>query len=558
MRQFKAAPFVLLAVLAFFAANRAAYKGFFSGDDLDNITWTRELPARDFLTALLSPRYYVNHFRPAGHAAFAALAHTAGAKFPWYVGVVHLLHISTSALLGLLLLRLGFTSGASACGAAFFLLQMALFDAIWKPMYLFDVWCALFLTAALSAWIGERWLLALGLMWLAIKAKEHAVMFAGVVFLYELIFGRRRWKPVAAAGAIAALFALQGFVENREQGKAYQMAFSVPALIQTLSFYTSRVLIWPYLGFLLVPAAWWSRDRRAWWGLAAAGLLLAPMLFLPGRMFSAYLYVPMLGIAIVIASCVERADWRVTAGFAVIWLVIGYLHLRQERRTELASAADNRAYYEGVERFARDYPSLRSFIYSGYPAGLQAWGVSGAIRLAYHRLDLNIASADQPEADRALDSGPAGILSWNPVRRAVSTSVRKDKARNESFLDVADAPPVWQFGEGWYDVEGAYRWIKPKASVRLHKPDGATAFEVRVNIGETFISRVRKSTLRILVDGRQIGEAEFTDSGWRTARIALDATRAADVSVEFHASPEFRPDNDPRVLGIAIGSFGFR
>lgn len=558
MRQFKAAPFLLFVVLVFFAANRAAYKGFFSGDDLDNISWTRALPARDFLTAMVSPRYFVNHFRPVGHATFGVLAHTAGLKFPWYVGVVHLLHFTTSALLGLLLFRLGFTFNTSACGAAFFLLQMALFDAIWKPMYLFDVWCALFLAAALCAWTGERWLAALAFMWLAIKAKEHAVMFAAVMLLYELILGRRRWKPVAAVTGIAAIFALQGFVENREQGKAYQMALTLPVLVQTLSFYTSRVLVWPALGLMLVPAAWWSRDRRAWWGLAAAVLLLAPMLFLPGRMFSAYLYVPMLGIAIVVASCVERADWRVTGALAVVWVAIGYLHLRQERRAELATAAENRTYYESVVRFAGEYPSLKSFIYSGYPAGLQAWGVSGAIRLAYDRLDLRVASADSPEADKAFDSGPVGIVSWNPVRREVSTSVRKDRARNESFLDVADAPPVWLFGEGWYDVEGAYRWIQPKATVRLHRPEGSGVFEVRVNIGEMFIGRVRKSTLRILVDGKQIGKAEFTEPGWQTVRLAIEAAPAAEVNVEFHAAPEFRPDNDPRVLGIAIGSFGFR
>ena len=97
----------LIAVLVlFFVANRGAYQSTFSDDDLDNIAWTRTTPASTFLSGLLSPRYFPNHFRPVGHFTYYVLANTAGLRFRPYVGTIHLLHFANAVLLWLLLRRL--------------------------------------------------------------------------------------------------------------------------------------------------------------------------------------------------------------------------------------------------------------------------------------------------------------------------------------------------------------------------------------------------------------------------------------------------------------------
>lgn len=558
MKPVRAALLLALAAVLFLVANRAAYRGFFSGDDLDNIAWTRELPASDFVSGLLTPRYHLNHFRPAGHATFALLGKFAGLRFEWYVALVHLLHLATSVSLLLLLAKLGFSAVPAAAGAAFFAFQMAMFDALWKPMYLFDVWCALFSTLCLSAWVSGRLWWSLGFLWFAIKAKEHAVMIVGVLMLYELLLGERRWKRVAGAAAIAAIFAAQAVTANREQGEAYRLSFTLPALVQTLSFYSARVLVLPYLSLLLIPAVLWTSDRRAWWGIGSAILLLSPMLFLPGRMFPAYLYVPMLGIAIVAAALAARAGWRFTAAAGALWLLLNFQHLRAQRRAELAIAADSRGYFEQVRALASRHPGLRNFIYAGYPEGLQSWGVQGALRLAYQRLDLRVEPADSRNLAALFDAGPVGIVSWNPGTRKVSAELRQARQKDSSYIDIAQSLPVWQFGEGWYGPEGAYRWTKTKASATLQRPAGASAFELKVNIGEAFIARVKRSTVRVLLDGAEAGTSDFSDPGWHTVRFPLKPGAESAVTVEFHSSPGFRPGNDPRELGIAIGAFGFR
>ena len=84
----KVAVAVVLIVL-FLAANRGAYEGFFSGDDLDNIAWTPSTSWQIFVQAFLSPLHYAHNFRPAGHLVF----HTLGAApFPVYVALLQTLH----------------------------------------------------------------------------------------------------------------------------------------------------------------------------------------------------------------------------------------------------------------------------------------------------------------------------------------------------------------------------------------------------------------------------------------------------------------------------------
>jgi hypothetical protein len=546
------------AFAAFLAANRGAYRGYFSDDDLDNIGWTTALPSSDFARGLISPRYETNHFRPVGHGTFAILGSLTGLRFEWYTGVVHLLHFATTVVLFGVLRKFGFEPWQAFAGAGFFLFQMALFDALWKPMYLFDLWCGLFLALALSSWMSGRFLVAFLFFWLAIKSKEHAVMFAGVVALYETCLGQRRWRQVATAGIIALVFVVQAATGNRDQGAAYTLSFTVPALIQTVSYYSSRILVLPYLGPALLLAAMLARDRRAWWGLASALLLMAPLLFLPGRMFTAYLYAPMIGIAVAVAAFAARSGWKFTAVASAAWLLLNFVHLRERRRAELASANDNRAYCEGVARFARGNPDLRRFVVSDSPEGMRQWGVQGALRIAYRTLDLQVEAADSANLGALFAGGRVGILHWNRQLRELQSDVREAHEKNASYIDFSKPHAIWQLGEGWYEPEGAYRWTRPRAAAILRRPAGAAVFEIKVNVGDAFIGAVKRTQVRVLIDGSPAGAAEFRRPGWDTVSFPVKTAAGGDATVEILAAPEFRPPNDPRKLGIAIGAFGFR
>lgn len=177
--------FLLLAAL-FLVVNRGAYKGYFQDDDLNNLSWTPRIPAANYLKAVLNPRFSPDNFRPVGHFYFHAAERFFGLNFPKYVLVIHVVHLFNVWLVWLLARRLGAAPLAAAAGCAFFAFHMALFDAVWKPMYVFDVLCAMFCLLSLLLYARQRWILSFLSFWLAYKAKELAVMLPLILLCYEL------------------------------------------------------------------------------------------------------------------------------------------------------------------------------------------------------------------------------------------------------------------------------------------------------------------------------------------------------------------------------------
>jgi len=73
---------LLLATAALFLiANRASYKGYFQDDELNNISWTRDMPALEYGKAVLTPRFFTNNFRPVGHYYYREMSLRYGRLF---------------------------------------------------------------------------------------------------------------------------------------------------------------------------------------------------------------------------------------------------------------------------------------------------------------------------------------------------------------------------------------------------------------------------------------------------------------------------------------------
>lgn len=547
----QAAAAILILALLFLIANRGAYQGYFSDDDLNNIGWTRVLPASTMAEGLLLPRYYLQHFRPVGHGTFALLANTAGLDFRWYVALLHVLHFATCLALWRLLLRLDLPPAAAASGAIFLLFQMTLFDALWKPMYLFDVWCGLFCVLSLWAWTSQRFWLSFLAFWLAVKSKEHAVMLAAVIALYEWWTGTRRWIKLAPLAAVAAIFAIQAVWMNRSAAPDYTLRPTPAALTTTIAFYAARLWILP----MLLAAGW--PDWRARWGAATAILLLLPLLALPTRLFAAYLYAPMAGAAITAAVAASRTGWRIALLFFCLWLPYNFQQLRAARRAELTTAMQNRAYVQGVLEIPPRLPEIRRFIHDGAPPGMKPWGIEGALRIAYQRMGIEVLPADTRGLAAKIADQPVALLSWEPLANALHAVARRPGDPDASYLETGRFMPVWQLLDGWYEAESTFRWAKPRATARLLKPEWAREFEVRVNVGEGFLKEAGPPRLTILVNGQPLGETQFTRSGWQTARFPVPPGAAAPAEIEFRSALYKPASGDPRTLGIPIGAFGF-
>jgi hypothetical protein len=340
----------------------------------------------------------------------------AGLDFPVYVAVLHALHLLNVWLLWWIVRRLGAPPLAAAAACVFFGLHMALFDNFWKPMYVFDVLCATFSLTALACWMRGRWILSFFAFWLAYKSKELAVMLPLLLALYEIWFGRRRWKLLLPFFAASLSFGVQSILYNPNRYNDYTFRFSLAALARTAPYYAKRLFLVPYLGFAVPLFALFARNRRTWFGLAALGLFLFPMLFLPGRVYSAYCYLPLTGLAIALTGIAEAVSPAAVAALVLLMLPLDYRELRRDSRDTLARDAAIRTWMNSVERFAAANPGVRAFVFSGAPAGFQRWGVEGALKYFYERNDLAIRAASDPDDAALRSSQRAAVLSWDPVR----------------------------------------------------------------------------------------------------------------------------------------------
>jgi hypothetical protein len=231
--------------------------------------------------------------------------------------------------------------------------------------------------------------------------------------------------------------------------------------------------------------------------------------------------------------------------------------MREYRKAALTAADENHSYVSGLAEFLRSSPQTTAFIADGAPASMRPWGINGAIRYLSKETNIQLAPIDEPEGRALLAEPHLAVLSWDSVTRKLQISRREPDTPQESQISMRRGMPVWQFGEGWYHRENFFRWTKPTAKATLLRPETVGHFEVTANIGPGHIRKVPKIELEVLMDGVSLGKQVFTTSGWQKRVYALPPGPVGVKNVEFRTSPEFRPDGDPRVLGIAIGGFGF-
>jgi len=292
-----------------------------------------------------------------------------------------------------------------------------LFDTLWKPMYVFDLLCGTFCLASTVLWTRGYWVASFVAFWLAFQSKELAVMLPLVLAVYEWWFGGRHWLKLAPfLAASAAIVALAAVVTPPPRGP-YSFHFTPRSLARTSKFYAGRVFLLPYAGYLLPAAGCVARNRRAWFGLAMMGLFFAPLFFLPGRIFSAYCYLPFLGLAVAIAGLVENLRPAVLAACVLLFLPLEIYSLRQQADYTLRADRDIREWITSVGDYLKTAPAASAYIYDGLPQGFEPFGAQATVRYFLHRLEVPMAAARSPEAERLGKAGNAILLRWSAAGR---------------------------------------------------------------------------------------------------------------------------------------------
>ena len=469
----------LAASLLFFFANRAAYRGYFSDDDLDNLGWPTYVGNDVYYRALLTPKLDKLNFRPVGDLYYRYLYRAFHLNFPPYVIALQLVHGLNVTLLFLLLRRLDFSTLAAASGALFYLFHAVVLEIYWKPMYVFDLLCATLCLTTLLLYVEGHWILALAPFWLAYKSKEVAVMLPAGLLVWEWLLGKRAWKRLIPYFAISLSFGLQAVWHNQNipAGNNYALHLTFASLWHSIGFYSSAVFYLPFgaLALLLTPV--FVRDGRLYLGLVLMSALLLPMLALPGRQESVYWYVPMIGLAILIATIASRApSWAIALFFAV-WLPWNYIVLREKRRSILAAADENRWYTTGLIEYARRVPPVKAVVFEGIPEHMRDWGVRGAIHQAFGQ-QVDAVWYQDARAHEAMAKLPMAVVSYYPVPRIVKGMLR---TRNElqSYIRFSDQVPKSQLGTGFQiDDQSDQSQIEPHAEITLFRPPESREFEI--------------------------------------------------------------------------------
>jgi hypothetical protein len=547
----------LAMALLFFIANRGAYDGFFQGDELDSMGWTPQVPVAVFVKDLVDPVYNGRNFRPVGHFYFRTMTRAFGFDFENYLPPLHLLHLLNVWLLWMVLRNMGASAFAACAGALFFAFHMAVFDVYWKPMYAFDLFCAAFCLLSLLFWMKRRWILSFLAFWLAYKSKELAVMLPAVLACYELWFGKRQWRPFIPFFLVSVSFGLQGIFRNPNQDNGYTFRFTPAALAASARFYAAGLFGIPFAGFALLALPAVSRDRRVWLGVAATVLFFVPLVFLPGRLYSAYWYVPLIGVAMVLSSLADTRYGLVVAVFLAAWLPWNYLELRDYRYKKLAEDAECRDYVEQLQASAASFRGIPAFLYQGLPPSFPPWGVAGALRYLLPGTDVKLYAMEDPAAKSLLQGPAAATLVWIERTHRLWITAHSPNTPDTAYIIMNELTPVWQLTDGWFGLEQGFRWTAPHATARLYRAPRAAQFEVVLSINSQLLEARGHTDFSVRLNGAPVGTARLTEVGIRTLRWPVPPGPPGTVEAEFQADPPFHGGSDPRTLGAAILSFGF-
>lgn len=405
--------------IAFGLVFHGAYRGYFQDDEIDTLSWAPELSSIEYAKAFFTPRYLENNFRPVGHWYFHEFGRMFGLSFSRYVISIQVFHLLNIWLIWLICKRMGASDAGAFAGAMFFAFHPAVFEIYWKPMYVYDELCTTFCLISFLAWLHDKWVISLVAFWLAYKSKELAVMLPFVMILYEYTLGKRRWKVLLPFVLVSLSFGLQGLLKNSHQGQDYSFAFTPSSFLTTSAFYSAKLFAAPVLAIGFVVLALLTGDRRAWLGLAILFLFFVPLLFLPGRLYPAYCYLPLTGAALALAVMAGRYSGRLVLGGVLIWAAVSVVLVRRESRATLAADEENRRYVMALAKLAATSPGLHDFVWDGSPSHFEPWGIHGAIRYLWRRANFQLMKADDANASAALARPGAVLLEWKAPEKTL-------------------------------------------------------------------------------------------------------------------------------------------
>jgi|SRR5579859_6649078 len=134
---------------------------------------------------------------------------------------------------------------------------------------------------------------------------------------------------------------------------------------------------------------------------------------------------------------------------------------------------------------------------------------------------------------------------------------------DETLLDMGDPSDARRLLEGFYGIEGTWRWTAARFAVTLERPRGAdksgARLTLQVHVADTVIARSGRTTLRCSVDGVELLPEELTVAGSQTVVRDLPPLAAANPTLRCTLSNPLPPDPvDGRERGIVVSKIRLR
>lgn len=515
-------------VVVFLVANRGAYQGYFSDDDLDNLANTMLAGFDIFWRGFGSFVYDPFNFRPPGHLVYRWMGQAWGLHFAPYVMLIQFVHL-LNGLLVYRVARFSLEHRGAAIAAIFFAFHPALLAAHWKPMYIFDLLCGLALMSAYYCYRRGWWIGSFVLFWCAYKSKEIAILFPLVLLLDEWR-GERRWLRWWPFVAISLSFSGQALIANsRRPASPYTLHFNTAAMGECLRFYLRAS--WGLPWFFLAGWAWLKSEERRWMtgGILAATMLMGPLLFLPGRLFAVYLYVPLMFGSVAAGAALGRCSAPILVVALLSYAGFGLRELRAFRRAELTQAQTTREFVESACAVLKGQKGLNKATHEGGPAGLNTWGVEGAIRLCSGNLwlvlqqwDLKKISAEEP------------VIRWTKM----------PGLRGVVELTSFDG----ELSGDWFAWDGSFRWMGEKAGAKVKAVPGDRRLVLD-------LAAAPAEEIELVVNGTTLGNRHLIEHGEQMVNFEMSTRQKEEtLVVELLAKPARRIGSDPRELALAVRS----
>jgi hypothetical protein len=147
------------------------------------------------------------------------------------------------------------------------------------------------------------------------------------------------------------------------------------------------------------------------------------LLFLPGRLYEAYAYLPLTGAVIAVTCAASRVNpawlWLALA----LWMPVNLRELYLEQRVKLSNDDEAYAFVDPMQRWAARNPQIVTFVYDGVPRGFHDWGVTGAWDIAHRTVGLHAYYRDWPQTRHVIESETIALGTWDGGSRTLSIHI---------------------------------------------------------------------------------------------------------------------------------------